>query len=214
MKVNKSLIREGNVCPVGCITTSWTALEIACQDALNEPNISYSFRRNLDVAIQKQNFDRLEWGSGIWKRLSNLQNRRKGYVHRFISENDFFPDASIADESIDIIREAVIAIYQHVNRPVPIWIQDDDDRGWDAGKRGGANNTLIHSGATENDPKVIKLFYVHLGKEKLTGILPTGTDYLPYVKDLIHKIRVPISAIKVYEGNALVHERELNMRGT
>ena len=196
------------------VTTSWSVLEIACQNALNEPNISYSFRKNLDTAIENQNIDRLEWGSGIWQRVSTLQNRRNGYVHRFISEDDFFPDANIADESIDIIREAVIAIYQHVNRPVPIWIQDDDDRGWDAGKRGGANLTLIHSGADENDPKVLKLFYVHLEKEKLTDVLPSGTDYLPYVEDLIQKIRVPISAIKVYEGNTVVHEKKLNIRGT
>jgi hypothetical protein len=196
------------------VTTSWTVLEIACQDALNEPNISYSFRKNLDKAIQKKGLNRLEWGSGIWQRVSSIQNKRKGYVHRFISENDFFPEAGVADESIDTIRKAVVAIYQHVSRPIPTWVQDDNDRGWDSGKRGGATLTLIHSGANENDPKVIKLFFVHLGKEKLTDVLPSGTNYLPYVKDLIQKIRIPISAIKVYEGNSLVHERELNMRGT
>ena len=32
------------------VTTSWTVLEIACQDALEERNISYSFRRNLNAA--------------------------------------------------------------------------------------------------------------------------------------------------------------------
>jgi hypothetical protein len=36
------------------VTTSWTVLEIACQDALGEPNISYSFRRNLDASIKAQ----------------------------------------------------------------------------------------------------------------------------------------------------------------
>ena len=46
------------------VTTSWSVLEIACQNALNEPNISYSFRKNLDTAIENQNIDRLEWGSG------------------------------------------------------------------------------------------------------------------------------------------------------
>jgi hypothetical protein len=196
------------------ITTSWAVLEVACQDALNEPNISYSFRKNLDKAIINKGFIKIEWGSGIWQRVSNLQNKRKGYVHRFISENDFFPDAGIADESIDIIRQAVVAIYQHVNRPVPTWVRDDDDRGWDSGKRSGASLTLIHPGADENDPEVIKLFYVYLGKEKLTDVLPKGTDYLPYVEDLIQKIRVPISAIRVYKGISFVYERELNMRGT
>lgn len=32
-----------------CVNTSWTALEVACQDSTEDPNISYSFRKNLDV---------------------------------------------------------------------------------------------------------------------------------------------------------------------
>ncbi len=197
------------------VTTSWTALEIACQDALNQPSISYNFRKRLDEEIEKQNFEKLEWGSGIWQRVLNLRDRRKGYVHQFISEVDLFPDTVIADESIEIVRESVIEIYQHVNRPVPIWIQDNNDRGWDTTNKGSyAHATVTHAGVDKDDPKVIKLCYVHLGIEKRSRLLPSGTDYMPYVGDLIQSIIVPISAIRVYEGDTLIHEKKFNMRGT
>lgn len=196
------------------VATSWTVLEIACQEALGKPDISRRFKENLDSAIQNKGFRSLQWGCGIWQRVLDLHKKRNGLAHRFISEDDYFPDATVADESIDIVREAISAIYRHVNRRVPIWIQDNDDRGWDSGRRNGSNMTLIHSGADQNDPKLVKLFYVHSGKEKLTDVLPSGTDYLPYVDDLIRKVRVPISAVKVYEGNTVVYVRELNMRGT
>lgn len=196
------------------VTTSWTVLEIACQDALSEPKISYRFKKNLDEAISKEGFNSLEWGSGIWQRVLEIQNVRKGYVHRFISENDYFPDTSVADEAIEIVRDAVIAIYQKVNRPVPSWVSDDDDRGWDSGRHGGATLTLIHAGANEEDPKVIRICFVHQGKEKISDVLPCGINYLPYVEDLILRLRVPVTAVKVYEGGLVIYERDLKMRGT
>lgn len=195
------------------LITSWIVLEIACQDALRESEISYSFKRNLNKAIKEKGFNRLKWGSGIWQRVQELQDKRKGYVHRFISENDYFPDTSVADESIEIVRKAVVDIYQHVNRPVPAWIQDDYDRGWDSGKKFDANLTLIHAGADKSDPNVIKIYYVYQGNEKLSDVLPSGTKYMPYVNDLINSLRVPASEIKVYEGDNLVYKKELNMRG-
>ena len=57
------------------VTTAWTALEIACQDALNQPSISYSFKKNLDEAIAQQNFKKIVWGSGIWQRVTALRNQ-------------------------------------------------------------------------------------------------------------------------------------------
>lgn len=33
------------------IVTAWTVLEIACQDALDDKNISYSFKKNLKAVI-------------------------------------------------------------------------------------------------------------------------------------------------------------------
>jgi hypothetical protein len=196
------------------VTTLWTVLEIACQDALAEPSISYSFRKNLDASIEAQGLASLDWSSGLWQRVIKLQKMRKGYMHRFLFEADLFPSTTRADEAIDIVRNAVVAIYSHVGRPVPAWIQDVDDRGWDHGRGGGVTATLIHAGVSEEDPKAIKICFVHGGKEKLTEVLPAGTDFAPYVKDLIRRVRVPISAVRVYEGALLVHETETTMRGT
>jgi hypothetical protein len=195
------------------VTTSWTVLEIACQVALSEPNISYRFRENLDAAIAKQGFSKLDWGSGLWQQVIELQDKRKGYMHRFISESEFFLQATDSDHAIKIVRAAVEGIYQHVGSPSPPWIQDDEDRGWDNGRRSAANLTLIHAGASEDDPKVIRICFVQDGKEKLSEVLPGGTDYAPYVDDLIRRIRVPITAVRVYEGPTLIHERETRMRG-
>jgi hypothetical protein len=194
------------------VTTSWTVLEIACQDALTEPNISYSFRKNLDATLEKEGFPKLNWGYGVWQKVTQLQEARKGYAHRFLSETDLFPQAAVADQAIDIVRAAVNAIYQHVGSPSPLWIQDNDDRGWDNGRR-MANLTLIHAGASEEDPKVIRICFVQEGKEKLSEVLPSGTDYTPFVDDLIKRMRVPITSVRVYEGPILLYERETRMRG-
>jgi len=135
-------------------------------------------------------------------------------MHRFLSEANLFPSPTLADEAIDTVRAAVEAIYRHVGRPAPAWIHDDDNRGWDDGRRHGATLTLIHAGASEENPKAIKIWFVRSDKEHLSEVLPAGTDYTPYVEDLIRRVRVPISAVRVYEGAALVHERETTMRGT
>ena len=135
-------------------------------------------------------------------------------MHRFLSEGNLFPEAVLADEAIETVRSAVNAMYQHVRRPTPAWVQDDHDRGWDRGGRGGASATLIHAGVSEDDPEVVKICYVHNDEEQTSDVLPSGTDYDPYVEDLIRNVRVPISAVKVYKGATLVHERKINMRGT
>ena len=43
------------------IITAWTVLEIACQDALEEKNISYRFKQNLDKAIAAKSLPKLNW---------------------------------------------------------------------------------------------------------------------------------------------------------
>jgi hypothetical protein len=195
------------------VTTSWTVLEIACQDALAEPKISYSFRKRLDEALKKQGFPNLDWGSGLWQRVEKLLETRKGYVHRFISETDLFLETTVADHAIDTVRAAVEAIYRHVGSPPPPWINDDNDQGWDSARRSSANLTLLHAGASEDDPKVIRICFVHRDTEKVSEVLPAGTDYTPFVDDLVRRIRVPITAVRVYEGHTLIHEKQTRIRG-
>jgi len=195
------------------ITTAWTVLEIACQDALEDDSISYSFHRNLDSAIQRNSFTPLDWGSGLWQKVTEIQETRKGYVHRFLKESDFFPSAEVADNAVDVIRNAVLSIYEHAKRVPPAWIHDDEDRGWDKGRAGSAHSTLIRAGATLNDPKVIRICYIRKNKEHIDEVLPPGTDPLPYIEDLIKHVTVPISSVRVYEGDKIVLERAITMRG-
>jgi hypothetical protein len=195
------------------VTTAWTVLEIACQNALNEPNISYSFRKHLDKAIARGSLTPLNWGSGVWQKVLQLQQLRKNYVHRFLRETELFPEAAVADNAIDVVRRAVVEIYRHSNRVPPPWIQDNEDRGWNAGRGSMANATVIRAGAKEDDPKVVKIAYVTREKEHVSEVLPPGTDPEPYVEDLLRNIRIPIKAIRVYEGDTLRTERVIKMRG-
>jgi hypothetical protein len=194
------------------VTTSWTVLEVACQDALNEQKISYSFQKNLDAAIEQQKLAKLDWGSGLWQQVKALQETRKEYVHRFRSVNNLFPEPKIADQAIEIVRKAVKDIYQRVGSSSPAWIQDDNNKGWDKKPNVTANLTLIRKGAS-GDPNAIKICYISKDEEHVSEILPSGTDYKPYVDDLIQKIIVPITAVKVYEGQKLVDEIKVEMRG-
>jgi hypothetical protein len=197
------------------IMTSWIVLEIACQDALNDSNISYSFRRNLDDAIQNNNHPALNWGNGIWQKVSNLQEKRKRIIHRFQTENNLFPEITDADEAINIVRESIKEIYRHTNNNYPLWIDDDDDRGWDdRGPRGSSTATVLHGGAKEDDLTSIKVYFVVNGKEKLSEVLPANTDYNQAVDNILYKSTVPISKVFVKQNDQIIFNKDLNMRGT
>ncbi len=195
------------------VNTAWTVLEIACQDALDDKNISYRFRDNLDEAIKRKFFDPLDWGSGIWQSVLILQEQRKGYLHRFLAEKDLFPEAAFADNAIVIVRAAVESIYRHVGRPYPTWIQDDNDRGWDSGKSSTATLTGIHAGASSDDPNCVHVTFTHNGKEGTAHVLPPGSDYEEYVEDLKAHANVPISRIVVRQGGNILYEEDVQMRG-
>jgi hypothetical protein len=139
---------------------------------------------------------------------------RKDYVHRFVTqEDDLFPSPEVSDNAVALIREAVTAIYSHVGRTPPAWIQDNEDRGWDKKPTMTANLTVVRKGACLDDPDVVKICYVKDDEEHLSEVLAAGTDSAPYVDDLLQRITVPISAIRVYEGDRLVFEKTVRMRG-
>lgn len=196
------------------IITAWTVLEIACQDALEEPNISYSFRRNLDAAVAARSLSRLDWGKGIWQRVVKVQEQRKSYMHRFVSEKDLFPEAALADNAIGVVREAIQEIYTHAGKTPPKWVEDDEDRGWDTGRSASAHLTVTRKGVDPDDPNAIRVAYVYKGGEYIDEVLSPGTDPIPYMENLIRRIRVPISAVRAYRGTQLIEERQLPMRGT
>jgi len=112
------------------LISCWIALEMACQDALEDSTISYRFRENLDKAIERLELDKLQWGMGLWQQVSMLQDLRKNCTHRFLSEANLFPTEEEANKAIDTTRAAVRDIYTRSGKTVPKWIEDDYDQGW------------------------------------------------------------------------------------
>ena len=193
----------------------WIALEIACQDALEEPKISYSFKSNLNEAITKKGLKKINWGQGIWQKVSELQEVRKNFVHRFISEKNLFPNPTIADDAVNVLREAIKDIYLLVGKTHPGWIIDDYDRGWSKknGFQAYAYLTKIHSGADKNNENSIKVAFIDNRGEHLSDILPPDKSYQDCIDDLIENSKEPISSIRIYRGKTLIEERKYPMRG-
>ena len=197
-----------------CVTTSWTALEVACQDALNCADIGYRFKDNLDRAIAAASLPPLDWSTGVWQRVRVLQELRKSYIHRFAVLSDMFPPAEVAEEAIETVREAIDNIYAHAGKAAPNWPGLDEARGWQARSSfGAAVLTTGQAGVRMDDPNTVRVFIVIDGEEKLTTVLHAGSDPSQEVNHLLQNVRVPISAIRVYENGELKQDLIVNMRG-
>lgn len=201
------------------VMTAWIALEIACQDALEEPSISYSFKDNVNKAVEEKSLPKLDWSRGIWQQVLDVQKYRKNWIHRFSQDKDLFPDASVADKAIATISEAIIEIYNHVNKGIPRWIKDDNDPGW--ANKGGlhffATAYAIPRGLNEHASDTIKITYIYKDSEYIREVLSAGTDPNPHIEHLIDTIGLSISAIKVYKGIDVIQEVQFPMdkiRGT
>lgn len=192
------------------IITAWTVLEIACQDALDDEKISYSFEQKLNQAIEEKSLPKLDWGKGIWQKVKKIQELRKNCVHRFFSENELFPNTELAEEALEIIGNAVREIYLHVKKPIPNWIKDDYDQGW-AVKSGFTLEGSGHDNTYDNVPGAVKVTYVYKGQEIIFKILAPDSDSEPVIQCLINEMDRPISAIKVYVNDDLISEKSFEV---
>lgn len=113
-----------------------------------------------------------------------------------------------------MLRSAIQAIYVHTGKPSPKWVEDDEDRGWDSGSGSLAVATILRKGANENDPDTIRIAIVIKGKEYVTEVLAAETDPEPFVEQILQGASLPINAIRIYQGNSLIKELVLPMRGT
>jgi hypothetical protein len=186
------------------LMTAWAALEIACQDALEDESIAHRFKRNLNAAITRKHLPPLEWNKGVWQRVAAVQRQRSNSVQRFKAESSLFPDASVADNAIKAIRDAITAIYGHVGKPAPYWVKDDFDGGW-AGNA-GAPAAETPSGLDEHAPDTIRITYLYKGTEVRWKLLFPGDDYSAEVENLLATIDRPVSAVRVYRGDELLME--------
>lgn len=198
------------------IMTGWTALEIACEDALEKSGIGRRFKDNLNEAVKAKNLSDLDWGSGVWQKVLSVHKLRKEYVHINLDQEKLFPRVEEVERAIDILREAIKHIYAHSGKTIPKWVVDDEDKGWDGEDNEGisAHGTVLRAGVVEGNPVNISVAYVYKDKEHISEVLPPNADYAPIVESLLRNIRVPITAINVYRGNQLIDNRKLNWRGT
>lgn len=197
------------------VVLTWTALEIACQDALGAPEIGYRFKDNLDAAIASKGLGPLDWSRGVWHRVRELQERRKAYMHKFASLNEMFPEADLADQSVTVTREGIKAIYAHAGAEAPAWTDFDHSQGWSGqlGLSDSCSASLTTGGTSIDDPTAVRVYLVRNGVEVLSSVHPQGTDCGPEAARLVQSVNVPINAIRVYEGTNLVRELLVHMRG-
>jgi hypothetical protein len=197
------------------VNTAWTALEIACEDALGVTGIGRRFKMNLVAAVAANSLPQLDWGSGVWQQVLKVHSRRKSYVHINVPQNDLFPDVSEAEEAICILRDAIKTIYSHAGKQPPAWVEDDADRGWPEEDRVfGVLSLGLPPGVDENDPGVTKITFFMKGREWEWAELPPGEDPEPHIQELITNARSPICWVRIYRAKQLIEERSLPMRGT
>jgi len=196
------------------VNGAWAALEICCCDALGIQKLDLDFKRSLDHELEKQGYEPLDWGCGIWQRvLCRLRTWRKDYTHMYCDWANLFPDVSRADEAITISREAVKNICRHVWKKEPVWIDSDENPGWQLKTRFFAYGHVVHAGVTEDMPDVVKVAYVDEEGEHLSDLCRPGTDPIPIVTDLMDSLKKPIKEVRVYKGNELVFRYLPVMRG-
>lgn len=194
--------------------TAWTSLEVACQDALADNSIGYSFKKYLDEAVQKAGLPLLDWSRGAWQKARVLQELRKAYVHRYLALDNYFPEASTADEAVETIREAINAIYAHANIVPPAWISYDKSHGWQTSTSfSSAFAAVACDGASFDDPDTVRIFIVIDDDEHLTTVLPTGTDPSARIESLKHSVKIPFNGIKAYDKGNLTHDVVVVVRG-
>ncbi len=186
------------------ILTAWIALEIACQDALENNAISYSFQRNINDTIASKGLPPLDWSQGIWQKVIKVQNLRKDVVHRFPSNSNVFPEASVAETTIKVIREAIQTIYKHCGKDSPQWVEDDFDEGWTTGTF-QMHGTIINSPYYEKEG-AIKVAYVYKGNEYIFDYLAPDTEIDQPLENLFKGVGKPITAVKLYKNNELLVE--------
>ncbi len=199
-----------------CVVLAWTALEIGCQEALQDQRIGYSFKDNLDRAIAARGLPPLDWSQGVWQEVRRLQEERKAVVHKFATLAEMFPSCEVADDAIAITREAIGAIYDHAGELRPNWIEFDHSHGWarQSGATATAHACVIVGGVSPDDPSAIKVCYVVDHVEHVSGIYPQGFDYITELDRLVRAVNIPIRAVRAYVGQILVREMLVNMRGS
>ena len=198
-----------------CVTTAWSVLEIACNEALAVDDIGYSFRRNLEDAVQIRGLSPIDWSVAPWSDVLSLQGVRKGFVHRFLSTNAVFPSPKVAAQAIRTVRAGVLGVFAHAAAPEPLWVHVDHIAGYDTPSNFGTPvGCQIFPGARADDPLATRVCLVVRGQENVCGIFPSGHDVTSYTQSLLASSKVPLEGVRVYDQGALVYDLVTKMRAS
>lgn len=197
------------------ILSAWSAFEMVCGDVLQASGLGMRFKDNFDKAVADMGLPRVDWGQGIWQRTLKIYEVRKEFthVHPTIADARLLAPASEAEQAIAVLRDAIAEVCRVAGLAPPPWVNDDDDRGWDAGSKSMAHVMLIRPGADPDGPDSVRIAYVIDGREYVCDIFPPGTPHGPQFDDLIKRLNVPVQSLRAYRGKDLLEERPLRARG-
>lgn len=198
-----------------CVESGWTAFEMAAGEALNAAGLGNRFKDGIDERVAALNLHRIDWGQGTWQDAMSVYQQRKRYVHDVSSQDDLFPARTVAEDAIIKLRAAVKAVYTLAGKPSPSWVDEDVHI---APPADVAFITAYHDGLRPDDPNPdpdrIRIAYVYRDREHEAYVHGPGTDPLPLMDRLLRDTAVPISVVRAYRGDHVLHEWQVNMRGT
>lgn len=194
------------------IVTSWTVLEMMVGIAVDDNSVSRRFKDRLIQTLQNRGLGPLDWSQGIWQQVSRLNEIRKNVVHVGVEEAEMFPSWQEADKAVDTVRNALIDIFTHCKKEVPVWIYFSESPGYDTGNRTGARLSGEDVGA-KDDPMAFRITYVERGTEYNWLLLLSCKDYKTIISDALKMARAPISEIRVYQKGEIIYTVPIFMRG-
>lgn len=194
------------------IVSSWTALEMASEQALDVTGLGHRFFDRVNEALANRSLPPLNTGQGIWQRVKSLHMRRVDYVHKNVDQRLLFASLEEAEEAIGVVREAVKDLHVKLGSPPPQWIDDDENPSLPGTTF--ATGTVIRAGANPDDPDAVRIAFDFRGEERTSEILPPGSDPIPAMEELLQRVQVPIRSVRAYRGTNLIEEFRVRMRGS
>lgn len=163
--------------------------------------------RSLTRALRDKGFSPPDWGSGLWQDVLHIYRLRKEYVHPNIAQERLFAPVEEAEKVIATLRLAIKDMYSRTGTPQEAWPDDDQNpidprRGFVAHLTVVGHGTVVEGGARREDS--LRICYVMNGQEYEDRLMQPDKDYRAHVDELLRKIPVPISAVRVYRANEQV----------
>jgi hypothetical protein len=112
------------------ITSAWTVLEMCVKDAFNKTKLKHGLKGTIDRTLLADGLQAIDWGVGNWDNLLKLKETRNYYIHENAKQKELWPGIETANEAIIIIRNAIKDIYAIKNMQYPLWIDDDNEIGF------------------------------------------------------------------------------------